>query len=60
MLFVSPNRQPLAATIVTKISLQTDSEQRPHKVSFHVEKSDAPPIVEALGNRLRGRGVSLL
>ena len=38
--------------------MQTDSEQRPHKVSFHVEKSDAPPIVEALGSRLRERGVS--
>lgn len=40
--------------------LQQESEQRPHKVSFNVEKADAPPIVNALKNRLQQRGVRVL
>lgn len=37
---------------------QADSEQRPHKVSFNVEKDDADSIVGALDTNLKARGVS--
>jgi len=36
---------------------QADSEQRPHKISFNVEKDDAASIVGALDSNLKARGV---
>lgn len=39
------------------LKLQAESEQRPHKVSFSVEKSEAPATVEKLTKVLEERGL---
>ena len=40
------------------IFLQSDSDQRPHKVSFYVEKVKALELIDVLSERLEKRGVS--
>lgn len=37
--------------------VQDESELRPHKLSFHVEKAKAVQIVEDLSEELKARGV---
>ncbi|XP_058226095.1 sucrose-phosphatase 2-like isoform X6 [Rhododendron vialii] len=41
-----------------ELSLQSETEQRPHKVSFYVEKVHALKITKALSESLQQRGVS--
>eukprot|EP00475_Leptophrys_vorax_P000767 TRINITY_DN10420_c0_g1_i1.p1 TRINITY_DN10420_c0_g1~~TRINITY_DN10420_c0_g1_i1.p1 ORF type:complete len:354 (+),score=-0.51 TRINITY_DN10420_c0_g1_i1:38-1099(+) len=41
----------------SQLRFQTDSEQRPHKVSFHLDKADAGAVVEPLRAKLRARGL---
>ncbi|CAI7928740.1 unnamed protein product, partial [Closterium sp. NIES-54] len=38
------------------LRFQADSEQRPHKVSFHLEKDQAGNVVEELRSKLQQRG----
>ncbi|KAL2631682.1 hypothetical protein R1flu_016368 [Riccia fluitans] len=40
------------------LKFQCDSEQRPHKVSFHVTKSDAPTVKEKLAAALKAHGLT--
>lgn len=47
------------ATKFPSLRWQTESEQRPHKVSFHVEKSEALGIIETLRERLQSRGLKV-
>lgn len=37
--------------------MQSETEQRPHKVSFYVEKEHAQAVMKALSGRLDKRGV---
>lgn len=37
--------------------VQAETEQRPHKVSFYVEKDKAKHVTETLSKVLEGRGV---
>lgn len=39
------------------VSLQSETEQRPHKVSFYVQKDKAEEVTKALSTRLAERGV---
>ncbi|CAI5995766.1 unnamed protein product [Closterium sp. NIES-65] len=39
-----------------QVIFQADSEQRPHKVSFHLEKDQAGNVVEELRGKLQQRG----
>ncbi|CAI5508403.1 unnamed protein product [Closterium sp. Naga37s-1] len=39
------------------LRFQADSEQRPHKVSFHLEKDQAGNVVEELRSKLQQRGL---
>lgn len=39
--------------------LQSETEQRPHKVSFYVEKGKAQEVMKALSKRLEEREVRL-
>ncbi|XP_022640899.1 probable sucrose-phosphatase 2 isoform X3 [Vigna radiata var. radiata] len=41
-----------------ELTMQSETEQRPHKVSFYLEKGKAPNVVKALSKRLEKRGVS--
>lgn len=45
------------ASKFTQLKFQADSEQRPHKVSFHLEKSEASGVVEPLRARMKERGL---
>lgn len=40
--------------------LQSETEQRPHKVSFYVKKEHAQEVIKDLSGRLVKRGVRLL
>lgn len=37
--------------------LQSETEQRPHKVSFYVKKEHAQEVIKDLSGRLEKRGV---
>lgn len=41
----------------TELTLQSETEQRPHKVSFYVPKDKAQDIMKTLSKRLEERGV---
>ncbi|KAG8374017.1 hypothetical protein BUALT_Bualt11G0087200 [Buddleja alternifolia] len=43
----------------TELSLQSETEQRPHKVSFYVQKDKAQDIMKALSARLEERGLDV-
>lgn len=38
--------------------MQSETEQRPHKISFYVEKNNAQEVIKTLSTRLEERGVS--
>lgn len=40
------------------LKFQVDSEQRPHKVSFYVDKPQAEEVIKTLTERLKGRQVN--
>jgi len=40
------------------VDCQVDSEQRPHKVSFYVDKGAAEEIIKTLTERIKEREVS--
>lgn len=40
--------------------LQSETEQRPHKVSFYVKKEHSQGVIKDLSGRLEKRGVGLL
>lgn len=42
-----------------QLRLQEESEQRPHKVSFYLDKQDAPRVQEELFSRLKQRGIDV-
>lgn len=42
-----------------ELVLQSETEQRPHKVSFFVEKAKATKVIEVLEARLVGRGLDI-
>eukprot|EP00252_Welwitschia_mirabilis_P019289 TRINITY_DN4417_c0_g1_i1.p1 TRINITY_DN4417_c0_g1~~TRINITY_DN4417_c0_g1_i1.p1 ORF type:complete len:418 (+),score=92.95 TRINITY_DN4417_c0_g1_i1:468-1721(+) len=42
-----------------QLKFQVESEQRPHKVSFYIEKADAQEIINALSNRLNERQLNV-
>lgn len=42
------------------VNLQVESEQRPHKVSFYVDKKEAEHVLATLTERFRVRGVRSL
>ena len=42
------------------MNLQVESEQRPHKVSFYVDKKEAEHVLATLTERFRVRGVRSL
>jgi sucrose-6F-phosphate phosphohydrolase len=41
-----------------QLKYQCDSEQRPHKVSFHVKKEESVHVIPMLTQKLEARGVS--
>ncbi|CAI9097542.1 OLC1v1034002C4 [Oldenlandia corymbosa var. corymbosa] len=41
----------------SELTLQSETEQRPHKVSFYVPKDKAQDIMKSLAARLEGRGL---
>ncbi|XP_051132034.1 sucrose-phosphatase 2-like [Andrographis paniculata] len=43
----------------TELTLQSDTEQRPHKVSFYVQKAKAQDIMKSLSTRLKERGLDV-
>lgn len=43
----------------SELKLQEDSEQRPHKISFYLDKQDVPRVQEELFSRLKQRGVDV-
>ncbi|PIA54223.1 hypothetical protein AQUCO_00900639v1 [Aquilegia coerulea] len=43
----------------SQMKLQAESEQRPHKVSFYVEKKKAQEVTTALAERLQNRGLDV-
>lgn len=40
--------------------MQSETEQRPHKVSFFVDKSKAQDVTKVLSEKLGNRGVRIL
>lgn len=42
-----------------ELTLQSDTEQRPHKVSFYVQKDKAQDIIKVLAARLEERGLDV-
>lgn len=42
------------------LSMQSDTEQRPHKISFYVEKEKAQQVTKVLAEKLEKRGVIAL
>ncbi|CAA0843008.1 Probable sucrose-phosphatase 2 [Striga hermonthica] len=44
---------------ITELTLQSETEQRPHKVSFYVNKEKAHDIMKALSVRLEERGLDV-
>ncbi|KAL5708982.1 sucrose-phosphate phosphatase [Ranunculus cassubicifolius] len=47
------------ATKFPELKFQAESEQRPHKVSFYVEKEKAQQVVKALSEQLENRGLDV-
>ncbi|XP_057953026.1 sucrose-phosphatase 2-like isoform X2 [Malania oleifera] len=43
----------------SELTLQSETEQRPHKVSFYVEKDKAQEIMKVLSERLEKRGLDV-
>ncbi|KAL7096445.1 hypothetical protein ACP275_10G079600 [Erythranthe tilingii] len=41
----------------TELTLQSETEQRPHKISFYVQKDKAEDIMKSLSTRLKERGL---
>nr|DAD25252.1 TPA_asm: hypothetical protein HUJ06_026716 [Nelumbo nucifera] len=41
-----------------QLTLQSETEQRPHKVSFYIQKDKAQEVIKVLSERLEKRGVS--
>lgn len=44
--------------LICDFEFQAEAEQRPHKVSFYVDKVEATEIMNVLSQRLAKRGVS--
>eukprot|EP00262_Sarcandra_glabra_P011758 TRINITY_DN2894_c0_g1_i1.p1 TRINITY_DN2894_c0_g1~~TRINITY_DN2894_c0_g1_i1.p1 ORF type:complete len:424 (-),score=64.43 TRINITY_DN2894_c0_g1_i1:164-1435(-) len=44
---------------ISQLSLQSETEQRPHKVSFYIEKEHAKEVMIALSARLENRGLDV-
>ncbi|XP_047165481.1 sucrose-phosphatase 2-like [Vigna umbellata] len=42
-----------------ELTMQSETEQRRHKVSFYLEKGKAPNVVKALSKRLEKRGLDV-
>ncbi|KAG5076939.1 hypothetical protein JHK82_055634 [Glycine max] len=42
-----------------ELTLQSETEQRPHKVSFYLEKGKAPNVTQTLSKRLENRGLDV-
>uniref|UniRef100_A0A0D9YM83 Sucrose-phosphatase n=1 Tax=Oryza glumipatula TaxID=40148 RepID=A0A0D9YM83_9ORYZ len=42
---------------VSELKLQVESEQRPHKVSFYVDKKSAQEVIKSLSEKLEKRGL---
>ncbi|KAK6126514.1 hypothetical protein DH2020_039748 [Rehmannia glutinosa] len=42
-----------------ELTLQSETEQRPHKVSFYVQKDNAQDVMKALATRLQERGLDV-
>ncbi|KAK4777516.1 hypothetical protein SAY87_017703 [Trapa incisa] len=42
-----------------ELKLQSETEQRPHKVSFYVDKSKAQEVTKALSEKLENRGMNV-
>lgn len=50
----------VASEMITQscfLGMQSETEQRPHKVSFNVTKDKAQDVMKALATRLAERGV---
>lgn len=47
------------AKMFPQLRFQEDSEQRPHKVSFYLDKQDAARVQEELFSRLKQRGIDV-
>ncbi|GAB2228257.1 hypothetical protein Droror1_Dr00010087 [Drosera rotundifolia] len=43
----------------TELTPQSETEQRPHKVSFYIKKDKAQEVMKALGERLEKRGLDV-
>ncbi|KAL0308227.1 UNVERIFIED_CONTAM: Sucrose-phosphatase 2 [Sesamum radiatum] len=44
---------------LSELTLQSDTEQRPHKVSFYVQKDKAQDIMKSLSTRFKERGLDV-
>ncbi|CAN1277766.1 ABC transporter G family member 22 [Linum perenne] len=47
------------ATKFSELKLQSETEQRPHKVSFYVEKAKAQDVIKALSEIFKKRGLDV-
>ncbi|XP_024514777.1 probable sucrose-phosphatase 2 [Selaginella moellendorffii] len=47
------------ASEMPQLTFQSATEQRPHKVSFSVDRSQAPEIMKVLDDRLKARGLEV-
>ncbi|XP_047309965.1 sucrose-phosphatase 2-like isoform X2 [Impatiens glandulifera] len=43
----------------SELTLQSETEQRPHKVSFHIQKDKAQGVMKSLAERLEQRGLDV-